>query len=69
MGNICDCGGCNLTSGIPTKKKMTALREAIMKLTPLKQWICDSCGGIIEKPKDGWWEYIHDMKSDLISWL
>ncbi len=23
-----------------------------MKLIPLKQWICDSCGGIIEKPEE-----------------
>ncbi|MFC1972063.1 hypothetical protein ACFLVE_01490 [Chloroflexota bacterium] len=28
-----------------------------MKLIPLKQWICDSCGGIIEKPEDGWLEW------------
>ncbi len=37
-----------------------------MKLKPLKQWICDSCGGIIKKREDGWWEFIHDTKSNLI---
>ncbi len=37
-----------------------------MKLKPLKQWICDTCGGIIEKPEDGWWEYIHHIKGNLI---
>jgi uncharacterized protein YlaI len=26
----------------------------IMKLKPLKQWICDSCGELIKKPEDGW---------------
>ena len=31
-----------------------------MKLKPLKQWICDSCGGLISKPEDGWWEFLHD---------
>jgi len=38
-----------------------------MKLEPLKQWICDSCGKLIEKPEDGWWEYLHDMGKNLIS--
>ena len=28
-----------------------------MKLIPLRQWICDSCGRIIEKPEDGWFEW------------
>ena len=28
-----------------------------MSLTPLKQWICDSCGEIIKKPEDGWFEW------------
>lgn len=36
-----------------------------MKLTPLKQWICDSCGEIIEKPEDGWFEWYQDKKTDL----
>ncbi len=31
-----------------------------MKLIPLKQWICDSCGGIIEKPEDAWFEWYLD---------
>jgi len=38
-----------------------------MKLKPLKQFICDSCGKLIEKPKDGWWEYLHDRKTELVS--
>jgi len=38
-----------------------------MKLKPLKQYICDSCGKLIEKPEDGWWEYLHDTKTDLVS--
>jgi hypothetical protein len=32
-----------------------------MRLIPLKQWICDSCGGIIENPEDGWFEW-YDSK-------
>jgi hypothetical protein len=32
-----------------------------VKLKPLKQWICDSCGEIIKKPENGWFEwYIND---------
>lgn len=38
-----------------------------MKLIPLKQWICDSCGELIEKSEDGWWEYLHDRKTELVS--
>lgn len=36
-----------------------------MKLQPLKQWICDTCGETINKPEDGWWEFLQD-KDDLI---
>jgi hypothetical protein len=35
-------------------------------LIPLKQWICDSCGQIIEKSEDGWWEYLDDFKTNAI---
>ena len=35
-------------------------------LIPLKQWICDSCGMLIEKPEDGWWEYLKDSNTDTI---
>ena len=28
-----------------------------MKLTPVKQWICDECNEIIKKPEDGWLEW------------
>jgi len=38
-----------------------------MKLQPLKQWVCDSCGEFIMKPEDGWWEFFHNTKTDLIS--
>jgi len=34
-----------------------------MKLIPLKQWICDSCGEIIKKPEDGWFEWYTDEKT------
>jgi hypothetical protein len=30
------------------------------KLLPCKQWVCDNCGEIIEKAKDGWFEYNQD---------
>lgn len=32
-----------------------------MRLKPLEQWICDSCGEIIEDIKDGWLEWVHEM--------
>lgn len=35
-----------------------------MKVIPLKQWICDSCGKIIKKPKDGWYEWYSEWYSD-----
>ena len=38
-----------------------------MKLKPLKQWICDSCGELIKKPEDGWWEYLSDTNTYLVS--
>ena len=34
-----------------------------MKLIPLQQWICDSCGVLIEKPRDGWFEW-YEGKND-----
>ncbi len=34
-----------------------------MPLEPLKQWICDSCGGVITKPREGWWEYKDNLKT------
>lgn len=36
-----------------------------MKLIPLKQWICDSCGGVIEKPRDGWLEWYTEKDKSL----
>ncbi len=38
-----------------------------MKLIPLKQWICDSCGGVIEKPTDGWLEWYTEKDKSLDS--
>ena len=32
-----------------------------MKLKPLEQWICDGCGEVIEKPEDGWFEWLTDI--------
>lgn len=29
-----------------------------MALVPLKQWFCDRCGEVIEKPGDGWLEFV-----------
>lgn len=29
-------------------------------LLPLKQFICDRCGYVIEKPEDGWIEWLHE---------
>lgn len=31
-----------------------------MKLEPLAQWVCDTCGEVIESPEDGWLEWISD---------
>jgi len=31
-----------------------------MRLKPLKQWICDNCEERIEKPGDGWLEWLVD---------
>ena len=37
-----------------------------MRLIPLKQWLCDSCGEVIEDPEDGWFEW-HSAKDYTIS--
>lgn len=29
-----------------------------MSLKPLKQWICDKCGNVIESPNEGWLEWL-----------
>lgn len=29
-------------------------------LTPLRQWVCDHCRGVIEEPGDGWLEFKRD---------
>ena len=41
--------------------------EVVMKLKRLKQWICDTCGGIIEQPEDGWFEWHSDNVTGLHS--
>ena len=38
-----------------------------MKLTPLRQWICDTCGEIIKSPEEGWFEWYDDRKTSLQS--
>lgn len=30
-------------------------------LVPLKQWYCDNCGEVINKPGDGWFEWYHEI--------
>ena len=35
-----------------------------MKLEPLKQWICDGCGGLIESAKDGILEWISEESKE-----
>lgn len=36
-----------------------------MKLIPLRQWTCDSCGEVIEKPEDGWFEWYTERDTSL----
>ncbi|MDV6373397.1 hypothetical protein [Deinococcus arenicola] len=36
-------------------------------LKPLEQWICDSCGQIIEKPEDGWFELFRDADQRFVN--
>lgn len=33
-------------------------------MVPLKQWICDTCQEVIEKPEDGWLEWVKDRSSN-----
>ena len=36
-----------------------------MKLIPLKQWICDTCGEIINSPEQGYFQFnVTDKKID-----
>lgn len=35
-------------------------RVKLMKLRPLRQWICDTCGEIIQKPEDGYVQFHKD---------
>lgn len=37
-------------------EKYGSMRKEVnsMRLEPLKQWICDTCGEVIEKPEDGY---------------
>jgi hypothetical protein len=34
-----------------------------MKLVPLKQWICDTCGEVIERPNEGYVQFV-DSNND-----
>jgi hypothetical protein len=38
-------------------EKQARILGSKIKLKPLQQWFCDSCGGLIEKPEDGWIEW------------
>jgi hypothetical protein len=38
-----------------------------MALTALKQWICDRCGDVIEKPEDGWVHWRRDRTTRRVS--
>jgi len=33
-------------------------------LKPLEQFICDSCGEVIEKPEDGWVEWLYEKNEE-----
>ena len=33
-------------------------------LKPLQQWMCDKCSGLIEKPADGWFEWLSGHQPD-----
>lgn len=33
-----------------------------MRLLPLKQWVCDTCGEVIKTPEDGWVEFQPDSE-------
>lgn len=36
-----------------------------MKLLPLKRWVCDSCGEVIDKPEDGWFEWYTEKNTSV----
>lgn len=38
--------------------------KLLTKLVPKQQWLCDSCGEIIEKAEDGWLEWKSDSEPD-----
>lgn len=38
-----------------------------MTLKALQQWICDKCGDVIEKPTDGWLEWLSDRDNFTLS--
>jgi hypothetical protein len=35
-----------------------------VKLEPLQEWICDTCGEVIRSPRDGWVEWLWDAASN-----
>jgi len=45
-----------------TSSGILSYKEPLMALEPLKQFICDHCGTVIEKVEDGWLEWINDGK-------
>lgn len=39
---------------------------AIIKMEPLQEWVCDSCGELVDI-KDGWFEWVTDQNTGLAS--
>jgi hypothetical protein len=44
--------------GLKSKKK-----EGSMRLKPLEQFVCDTCGEVIESPDEGYIEWVDDKKA------
>jgi hypothetical protein len=42
----------------PVPFDLTKRDNWAMKLVPLQQWICDSCREVIQRPEDGWLEWV-----------
>src|SRR5665213_64374 len=38
----------------------TSLDASTTMLKPLQQWFCDRCGQVIERPEEGWVEWLDD---------
>lgn len=40
-------------------------KGSLMNLIPLQQWVCDECGELIEKPEDGWLEWLSSVSHNI----